>query len=477
MKTIKIACIALCFFIPKMNAQQEEEIDCNANLSSALQLLQKEELSEEDIQKSIEFLTPCAKNGDTTSQILLGRVYMNSEDENKHKEAFELLEPIAKKGNPIAAADLGVLYKYGKGCKLNFNKARHWFEIASENGNSTASYSLGYLYLKGYGNIKQDYTKAIEWFEKSKHPMAKYWLGVCYYYGYGVAKDIAKANELLGTDFSVTNEVATDENTSETESSDIEASFTNSSNASTQNLSLGEDTSLNGVWKGHLLVFDWSGENIEQKLPFELEINYDEEGNNFSVLWNVNDENKNLDFTRIDNSLYYDDLQIKLPHTSFKESIANELNHSILSVEFSKNTIGEKNYLIGTIESFINNWNEPAAPIKLVLQKKTTFENTDIELSDDALEALTQQEAQFVKLYPNPFQNDLIISYALDKKATTTVKIASINGGNEQIIKPSTFQKAGEYHYYFDGSSFNKGLYIVTVLVDNERKTRIIVKK
>ena len=52
------------------------------------------------------------------------------------------LETAAKNDNPIAAADLGVFYKYGKGCKLNFNKARHWFEKASENGNSKNKASL-----------------------------------------------------------------------------------------------------------------------------------------------------------------------------------------------------------------------------------------------------------------------------------------------------------------------------------------------
>ncbi|CAL2089942.1 T9SS type A sorting domain-containing protein [Tenacibaculum sp. 190524A05c] len=475
MKITKL--LLVVFFMNIGTNAQQEDIDCKANLIKALEVLKEDQTSQENLQESIQLLTPCAKNGNTTSEILLGRIYMSSDDKNKHKEAFELLESAAKKGNSLAAADLGILYKYGKGCKLNFNKARYWFEKAIEKGNSKASYSLGYLYLKGYGNIKQDYAKAIQWFKKSKHPMAKYWLGVCYHYGYGVAKDITKANELLGTNFPAINELVNDENTSEIESSDIETSFTNSNNSDTQSFSLGEDNSLNGVWKGQLLVFDWAGENIEQKLPFELEINYNEEENNFSVLWNVNDENKNADFTLIDNALYYDELQIKLPHTSFKESIPNELNHNITSVEFSKTNIGDKEYLIGTIESFINNWNEPAAPIKIVLQKKTTFANSDTELSNDALEALTQQEAQFVKLYPNPFQNDLIISYALDKKATTTVNVASVNGGNEQMIKPSAIQKAGEYHYYVDGSQFKNGLYVITVLVDNERKTRIIVKK
>lgn len=478
MKTIKIACIALCFFISKMNAQQQA-IDCNVKLNKALQLLKEEDKSEQLINQSIELLLPCANKGEDTAQLLLSRVYLLTDNQEKHKEAFKLLSNLAENDNPLAVIDLGLLYKYGKGCNLNFNKARDWFEKASEQGNSTASYSLGYLYLKGFGNIEQDYGKAVEWFEKSNHSMAKYWLGVCYYYGYGITKDITKANELLGTNFSVTNTTTEDSGINSTNSSSEESNtnLTDENDAATTNVNLGQDTSLNGIWKGQILVFDWAGKNIEQKLPVELEITYNEEELDFSVVWNVNEKDKNFDFTVIDDTLFYDDLQITLPHTSFSEHVPNELQHDIISVDFSKKTVDNKEFLIANLESFIKDWNEPAAPIKMVLQHKKTFANKDAELSDDALEALTLQQTQFIKLYPNPFQNDLIVSYALETEATTKVTIADINGANEQVITPSTVQKAGEYHYYVNGGQFKKGMYIVSVFVDNERKTRIIVKK
>lgn len=34
--------------------------------------------------------------------------------------------------------------------------------------------------------------------------MANYWLGICYYYGYGVKKNIVKAKELLNIDLNDT---------------------------------------------------------------------------------------------------------------------------------------------------------------------------------------------------------------------------------------------------------------------------------
>lgn len=51
---------------------------------------------------------------------------------------------------------------------------------------------LGCIALKGLG-APQNYEAAHAWFERSADPMAKYWLGYCHYFGYGVPKDTQKA--------------------------------------------------------------------------------------------------------------------------------------------------------------------------------------------------------------------------------------------------------------------------------------------
>ncbi len=101
----------------------------------------------------------------------------------KSKKAFTWTKSKANNGDAEAACMLGILYKDGIGTPLNFNKARGQFQIAHALGSEKAAYSLGYLYLKGLGNIDQDYDKAIEWFKKSNYPMAKHWLAKLYYFG------------------------------------------------------------------------------------------------------------------------------------------------------------------------------------------------------------------------------------------------------------------------------------------------------
>jgi len=117
------------------------------------------------------------------------------------------------------------------------------------------------------------------------------------------------------------------------------------------------------------------------------------------------------------------------------------------------------------------------APLRFVLQKKETFSNSDKELSDDVLKALSEQKNNLIKLYPNPFKSDLTISYTLEKASYVEVKITDINGTKNSIVEKGKQQKAGKHTYFFNGARLKNGLYVVTVTANNEKKTRIIAKK
>ncbi len=464
----------LCF-ITSLKAQ--ESINCDFNLREAIFYLKGDSNFKRDTLKSIQYLKPCINKGDARANIVLSRIYASQNDPNKNKEAFKILKDLVKEDNAIAMGDLGVLYKYGIGCRLNYNKARKWFKKAAELGNDKSAYSLGYLYLKGFGNIEQNYIKAVQWFKKSDYPMATYWLGVCYYYGYGVSQNIEKANQLLGTNlkrgFSM-NQSTTNTNTSANQFSEPLATENDASN---ETLATTEQN-LYGQWTGKLLKFDWSSKNIEQKHDFTLEIKYDSIKEQAVYTLQINDQKpEEKTINRIDDEIYFDELHIKLPHKAFNENIPNNLDYQFLSSKLSLKSIGEFTFLTGTIENYINSWNESGAPLKFVLQKKETFANSEQELSDEVLNALSSQEDTFIKLYPNPFKRDLIISYTLETPSNVVVKVTDINATKEFVVEKGKQQKAGKHRYFFNGTHLKKGLYVVTVLANNLRKTRIIVKK
>lgn len=468
--------LAVCCFVVSISAYTQEKLDCEFNFKEALSYVQLSQNFKKDSLKVIKLLKPCLKKGDANAQLLMGRLYAVNGDEKSYKKAFKLFRKSAKKGNAKAMVDLGLMYKYGTGCKLNFNKARKWFKKGAELGNNKGAYSLGYIYLKGFGNIGQNYSKAVKWFEKSEYSMAKYWLGVCYYYGYGVDQNINKANELLETSFET--------NTENSDTlSDIEESANNISEQLEANSNDVVDlegitqSSLFGKWTGSLLKYDWSGKYIEQKHPFKIEFKYDSINETSVYLFHINEKILTGNLNKLDEAIYFEDVQIKLSHTSFNERIPSELDYHLLSADLTIKELAGSEFLVGGFDNYIEKWNESGAPLKFVLKKKETFANSDEELSEDVLQALSSQEEKFIKLYPNPFQSDLIVSYTLQEPSFVEVQISDINGTKNSIIEKGKQQNKGKHRYFFDGTILEKGIYVVTVLVNNQRKTRIIVKK
>lgn len=71
------------------------------------------------------------------------------------RKAFELLQKAAKTGDKIALHNLGWVYKEGRGCSIDYKRARELFEKA---GKADSFYHLGDIYERGLGvqdNIKK----------------------------------------------------------------------------------------------------------------------------------------------------------------------------------------------------------------------------------------------------------------------------------------------------------------------------------
>lgn len=459
-KTITLWALA-CLFLT--NSYAQSALDCDLNYRLALLYLKGENGIEKDLEKVKSYLTPCVEVEDEKALLLMGRIFMLQEDNESHEKAFRFLKKAARQGNDIAMTDLATLYKYGKGTPQKFTKARSWYKKAYELGNNKAAYSLGYMHLKGFGDLDQNYTKAVRWFERSNYSMAQYWLGVCYYYGYGVPKDLEKASELLGEDFELEEVVVLDDDT-QLLYNDILTAYRS------YETSFLTKEELKGQWNGHLLKLDWSGSRQEIAVPFHFSLN------NVESTWKSNEQEVSASFELAGNIFYPAGISFSIPHISFKETIPNKLTYRFDQIDFYKKQLNGETYLIGKLAASIPVFNEPAAPVLIILKKKPVFSNSDAELSNDMLKALNEQTDQFIKLYPNPMESEVAISYTLDTVSTVRVFIADINGGNQQQIAQINNQQTGTHHYLFNGNSLPSGLYVVTVLVDGERKTRTVIK-
>ena len=465
----------LCFTILTTQAQKTT-LNCNDNLQQALTFLRGNDSIQKDSLKGVALLKPCLRARNANTQLVMGHLYLNASDNKSLRKGFQLIRKAAKQKHPVAMENLAVLYKYGRGCKLNYNRARKWFQKAAVLGNDKAAYSLGYMSFKGLGNTPQDYTEAVQWFQKSNYPMAKYWLGVCYLKGYGIAQNTTLANAYLNTHFE--SQTAAESTNAIPQKTTVNSAQIEEQTTETALSEADLENELYGSWSGQLLQLDWSGQLVENSLPLQLTIAYDANNENSKYTWKINNRETTGDALYVDEALYFDELNTTLPHTAYYKEAPTTLTHQILSSDLTLKRFAGTPYLIGELESYLPKRNEPSAPMRFVLTKEIVTSENGVEIAAEIIAALATQKNNFIKLYPNPFVSDLIVAYQLEAPSHIQIQITNITDPTETYtIETGQQQATGAHRYHFDGSRLKKGLYAVQVFVNGAKKTKLIVKK
>jgi hypothetical protein len=460
----------------------QDSLDCNVNINRAVRYLRYLKSSthvKADSMKAVKYLEPCVNAKNATAQLLMGRLYLNSNDDKKFKKGFRLTKKAAKQDLPLAAYDLGVLYKYGNGVNQNLKKAANWFRKGYNLGNSKAAYSLGYMFLKGFGGENQDYKKAVKWFKKSDYPMAKHWLAVCYYFGYGVKQNKLKAKRLLEENQIQKSEILLNslEQFSEVEQlTDQEAYILNKlkdneNNSSENTIEVGK---LLGTWTGYLIQLDWSKNSIVQRIPATIQLKKDSISDQFLSETIIGSNLNTSELLVYSDEIKLDNLSLDIKHAYACVTEAIQ-NYNIVPSKIELINHNNNQFLSFTADSFINGWKEPGAPMVFVLKKEKKLTDNNVEISNEALEALESQ-TDFIKLYPNPFDNDLVIAYDLENTADVSIKVTSLDGLRSFDVATINQQHSGSYMYYFDGSILQKGMYVINIIYGGERETKIILK-
>ena len=92
-----------------------------------------------------------------------GRDQANS---GRFREAYSTWKSIAERGDPRAQTAIGLLYARGDGVKQDFTEAAKWFERSSAAGDSRGAGLLGKMYWYGDG-VRRDEQKAEELLRKA----------------------------------------------------------------------------------------------------------------------------------------------------------------------------------------------------------------------------------------------------------------------------------------------------------------------
>lgn len=138
-------------------------------------------------------LTRRAKSGIPEAQFYLAGM-LEALDKNL-VDARHWYQLAAEQGHTGAQNNLGLLYQQKTSTFYNPEQAFFWFRKAAEAGNRLGQFNLGESYINGNG-IEQDDNRAFFWIRKSAeqdYPKAQALLGYMYKKGRGVNQDYRKA--------------------------------------------------------------------------------------------------------------------------------------------------------------------------------------------------------------------------------------------------------------------------------------------
>jgi TPR repeat protein len=99
------------------------------------------------------------------------------------------------------AGESGAQYQLGQEAEQreDYQEAFKWFQLAAKQGLDGAQVDLAYLYVTGYGTVK-DLEQAVRWYRLAAaqgNPNAEYSMGICYLHGEGIEQNLASAREWI----------------------------------------------------------------------------------------------------------------------------------------------------------------------------------------------------------------------------------------------------------------------------------------
>ena len=153
---------------------------------------------EKDVAGGIKLLEKAAKKNNRNAMTALGDHYYESRDYVNARVWYERMAA-ADSTHSHSMYRLGILYRNGRGVKVDYAKAMSWFRKSAEKGDGLAMGLLGLMYIRGEG-VKKDAKVSAEWSRKGAEKgsnIGMYVYGHLLYKGDGVAKDTKTGLEWL----------------------------------------------------------------------------------------------------------------------------------------------------------------------------------------------------------------------------------------------------------------------------------------
>ncbi|MEM9340911.1 MAG: T9SS type A sorting domain-containing protein, partial [Bacteroidota bacterium] len=336
-------------------------------------------------------------------------------------------------------------------------------------------FSLGYQHFRGLG-VAQDYKEAKAYFQKSAalgHADAHALLASLYYYGLGVAEDFEGALTELekgvekGSDQAraILNEINKrgSKSFSELDRVKLHHAIPTAMYPLFYEEVKSNDVSVNGfegVWKGRMITYDWSGQKVMDEADLSLTISRSDQNlfnaNLAVVRSNLNqypDQNLSFPLTQTGN-------EFQIENATLKEHAftGREVETNLQRLKLVLDEVDGTTYLKGNLGSVNAKNGEVGRPISIILQRNTT------------------QDPSSLTIYPNPFENHFDLQFTSSTKGAVKVTIHSLDGKTVETVDVKQTSKGTNSIRISPSKALDKGIYLLSLTTDQGVESQLIFK-
>ncbi len=383
---------------------------------------------------------------------------------------------------------------------INYKEIRQDFEWLLSQGYKPdeVNYVLGYLNLKGLLGINSQVSleeriiRAKKHFEDSNHPMAKHWLAIMHYYGYGMPQDKAKGLQILADNDILNSRTLLsylqNQNTDWIPISAEEFPLQFSYNFPKPEVHTLKDK----VYEGHLIEYHIvpKEEGVRRYMPMSLDLSYRSTSQGDSNTgYKLTLDGQTIWITgSLSNS--YNSVALNVPyHHSFSlpplENLLqdhpdkNTVTYKVSGyIHIRETTINGKTALVGTLPCVVAERNEPTGRImRFVLYPK----DGEPELSATSGTLTTKGsnilDKNFATISPNPIGNQFTITYTLDQPSTIEVAVYDFFGQQRIQVPVQKNTTNGTQTITVDSAGLPGGTYIIQMMIDGQPYSKTVIKE
>ncbi|MEW7289953.1 T9SS type A sorting domain-containing protein [Aquimarina sp. 2304DJ70-9] len=428
----------------------------------------------------LESLSSCNDPLDIELKYMKGLLTMDSEKpENTDFDGFTLIDQAANQGSINAARRLGLLWKIGRGIDwlgntgvTDYQMSHYWYNRI-QSVDSVGKFAVGYYKMKALNGVA-NYAQAINYFNESSYPMAKHWLAICYYFGFGVEIDKNKAIDILQQNDIPNSKVLLEHLLSTVPKDDPiltsqELEAINQSGHTPFGFNLWVTPNIPLV--GKLIEYDWEKQRIRRTLPITLTLK-----KTYSGTAGVLIEGENGLYA--EDTLYHRSGQNRVHggeiNVPVKALYPSHPENENITIQFEEIKLWKKNasevpYILATTKSTVTDWNEKTTNFIFLLQ-----EESDVSRLDPI--SPVKYDDNFATVYPNPVSNQFTLTYTLKKAATVRVEVYDLYANQRIDVAKEQYQQEGDQNYKINSSSLSSGVYVVRITINGEIYNKTIVK-